>query len=600
MSVTRKKASLKKVSVEKKTSSEKGKLKKKLDTRKTKKVVESTVKKNTLKKEKLSTKKISSKVEKKKTGEKSVKKVAKVAVNSSVESKKSTSSAKEFDYSSRLKEVYGKLRVRWVDFSSKKDMSDIYSLREKVYCEEQGYDKPFIKSFLDKKGIHLSVYLEEKLIACISCGLWNYKNNNLVRWGIDKKYNLTKNDIIISFSKRAERIEYRGLRINEFITCYLCKTIFEELKPKLHVVVLAGMHKKLYPVYRYRYGFNHYKDFSDKEFSKDLDEYGVYLFEPSKGLRFYYSQKKKVEYIKDRYGIKVEQFSDFLEKNKRIDLLKYVKRSISNEENVYVGPLDIQAEFPRLNAQAKMLYMTQESVVEKFSKHFPKSKNGRRKFLDIGCAAGTYLSYLRKSPVFKDYSFSGLDNCEILLRQAKVFYPKVDWFQNSIYEMSKIEDNTFDVVHASLVFIHLVTPMIAVKEIFRILKPGGHLYVVDIVDKTFEGLKQFKRVIDKHDNVIRSDRNIMMYLSDICSTYGLILKDQVVSSVTNKGLDSHPKFDEEKRNLNLGKNIFWGMFSFIGHRREIAFDYQKAESEYFSLAKTDCKVDIYSQIFKKK
>lgn len=591
------------MAVTKKKTSVKTKLEKEVDTKTTKKKSESTVKKASLKKEKPSSKKMSGKIVTNKSATKKPtiqkKSASKVTIKSPVASKNSESALKEFDYEAKLKEIYGKLTLRWVDFNNKKEMADIYSLREKVYCEEQGYKKPFTKSFLDKKGIHLSIYLGNKLIACISCGLWDFKNKNLVRWGIDKKYNLTKKDIVICFSKRAELAEYRGLRINEFITCYLSKTVFEELKARLYVVVLAGVHKKLYPVYRYRFGFDHYKDFKDKEFSKDLDDYGVYLFEPLNAMRFYYSQKKKVEYIKDRYNIKIDQFSDFLERNKRVDLLERMKKNISNEENVYVGPLDIQAEFPRLNAQAKMLYMTQASVVDKFSKYFPKSKNGSKKFLDIGCAAGTYLSYLKKSSALKDYSFSGLDNSEILLRQAKVFYPRSDWFQDSIYNMSSIKDNSFDVIHASLVFIHLVTPMVAIKEIFRILKPGGHLYVVDVVDKTFDGLKQFKRVIEKHDNIIQSDRNIMMYLPEICATYGLKLKEQVVSTVTNTGLDSQPKFDEKKRTLNLGKNIFWGMFSFIGHRREIAVDYQKAENEYFRATESDCKVDIYSQIFKK-
>lgn len=582
--------------------------KKKSSTTKKSSIVDSKVKKSS---PKMTSQKVKKATPKKSVATKPKKSVAtKPKKSATTKSKKSTTTKSKtiaktvennlaiFDYDAKFKEVNGNIVVRWVDFSDKKRMQDIYSLREKVYCDEQGYDKSLIKSKEDKKGIHICAYLKNTIISSISCCILDAKSADIKSWGMHKM--LSKDDIVIKYGRRVELVEYRGLRINEFITCCLLKTIFEELRPKLYLMMLAGVHKKLYPVYRYRFGFQHYKDFKGSSTNKSIKDYSVYIFDPLKELKYYYNQRKKVDYIKNRYNIKLEQFSSFLEKYQRNDILSRTRKRISAEENVYVGPLNLQAEFPRLHAQAKILFQTQDHVVEKFGKHLPKSKNGNKKFLDIGCAAGSYLSFLRKSSALKDYSFSGLDNSEALLKQAKVFYPKVEWIQQSIYDMSQIGDNTYDVVHASLVFIHLVTPMIAIKEIFRIIKPGGHLCVVDVVDKTFEGMKLFKKVIDKHDNVIRSDRNIMMYLPEMCSVYGLVLKEQVVTEVNNLGSDAGAEFDNKNKALKLGKNIFWGMFSFIGHRNEVAHDYQRAEKEYFNSKKNDCKVDIYSQIFKKK
>lgn len=95
------------------------------------------------------------------------------------------------------------------------------------------------------------------------------------------------------------------------------------------------------------------------------------------------------------------------------------------------------------------------------------------RFLDVGCGNGAYESYIIKD--YPEWEFHGvepgLDSFKIAsaVNSFKVF--------NGNLEEACYNDNFFDVILMSHSLEHLPTPLTALKECFRILKPGGRLVI---------------------------------------------------------------------------------------------------------------------------
>jgi len=91
--------------------------------------------------------------------------------------------------------------------------------------------------------------------------------------------------------------------------------------------------------------------------------------------------------------------------------------------------------------------------------------------LDIGCATGCLLDKLRE----KGWQTTGV---EISASQAEYGRQKRNLDIRSLpLEENSFPDNHFDVVHASHLIEHLNDPSSLVREVYRILKPGGHFFV---------------------------------------------------------------------------------------------------------------------------
>jgi len=126
----------------------------------------------------------------------------------------------------------------------------------------------------------------------------------------------------------------------------------------------------------------------------------------------------------------------------------------------------------RLTLQAEIqCYSPQDDF-----KHFSIPQNAY--VLDAGCGPGIFSRYLYDNYTHK---IDALDFDQEKIRQAKLKSAQYDinYFQGDITNLIGIKDNTYDVVVSRYVIQHLESPLTALTELKRVLKPGGKLIIIE-------------------------------------------------------------------------------------------------------------------------
>ncbi|KAK5107367.1 hypothetical protein LTR62_001347 [Meristemomyces frigidus] len=95
--------------------------------------------------------------------------------------------------------------------------------------------------------------------------------------------------------------------------------------------------------------------------------------------------------------------------------------------------------------------------------------------LDVGCGSGTITASLAK--YMPEGTITATDISSEILTKARSFATKagvgnIHFRTADVYHLP-FEDNTFDIVHASMVLSHLSDPVAAYKEMLRVTKPNG-------------------------------------------------------------------------------------------------------------------------------
>ncbi len=112
------------------------------------------------------------------------------------------------------------------------------------------------------------------------------------------------------------------------------------------------------------------------------------------------------------------------------------------------------------------------------------------KILDIGCARGEFLSYLRKTyPKIDahglDFFSDGVDSKDIT-------------FHNKSLTDVSFDGLMFDIITAWAVFEHLHSPSLYFEEIYRILKEDGRLLFLVTNSESLYGRKAYLEDIPRH------------------------------------------------------------------------------------------------------
>jgi ubiquinone/menaquinone biosynthesis C-methylase UbiE len=94
--------------------------------------------------------------------------------------------------------------------------------------------------------------------------------------------------------------------------------------------------------------------------------------------------------------------------------------------------------------------------------------------LDIGCAGGHLTSFFTK--LYPQAKVTGIDVYLPLIKEAKKRFPKIIFKKADAHKLP-FADDSYDLIICSETIEHLVDPAKALKEIYRILKPGGYALI---------------------------------------------------------------------------------------------------------------------------
>ena len=92
--------------------------------------------------------------------------------------------------------------------------------------------------------------------------------------------------------------------------------------------------------------------------------------------------------------------------------------------------------------------------------------------LDLGCGTGNYTLELYK----RGFSVVGADLSVEMLKIAKTKLPDVPFVRANAYSLP-FKDESFDLILSVTMFEFLREPEKAVREIYRVLKPGGEVVI---------------------------------------------------------------------------------------------------------------------------
>ncbi len=104
---------------------------------------------------------------------------------------------------------------------------------------------------------------------------------------------------------------------------------------------------------------------------------------------------------------------------------------------------------------------------------------GNARILDIGCGTGKLAH--RMITHHRDARVFGIDLCESMIRSAQHHVVSEPRIHLSVADSEHLpfEDATFDYLTCSNSFHHYPNQAAAVKEMRRVLKPGGRLFITD-------------------------------------------------------------------------------------------------------------------------
>jgi SAM-dependent methyltransferase len=126
------------------------------------------------------------------------------------------------------------------------------------------------------------------------------------------------------------------------------------------------------------------------------------------------------------------------------------------------------------------LPLFEKRVAELRSKYFP---SGAVSILDIGASSGEFLEAARQA----GWDTFGVEPSTDGVAKARAKGLNV---VQSPAESLPFADGTFDLVHSNHVFEHLADPLAAAKEAWRVLRPGGVIFVE--VPNQFDNIQFFR------------------------------------------------------------------------------------------------------------
>jgi ubiquinone/menaquinone biosynthesis C-methylase UbiE len=98
------------------------------------------------------------------------------------------------------------------------------------------------------------------------------------------------------------------------------------------------------------------------------------------------------------------------------------------------------------------------------------------KLLEVGCGQSKGLRYLAEKELIKESCIFGIDQSEEAISFSEKSLPEANLSFGDAYNIN-FSDNTFDFVLLMEVIEHIEYPDVALKELYRVTKPNGKLFL---------------------------------------------------------------------------------------------------------------------------
>ncbi|MEJ2251293.1 MAG: class I SAM-dependent methyltransferase [Candidatus Lokiarchaeota archaeon] len=141
-----------------------------------------------------------------------------------------------------------------------------------------------------------------------------------------------------------------------------------------------------------------------------------------------------------------------------------------------------------------------------FQKHLIKKLNltESQNFLDIGCGTGWAVRYAAN--IIKEGGKAyGIDFSSKMIEKAKINslnYENLQFFKVSARKLP-FEDNYFNKIICTNAFHHFPEPLEVLKEVFRVLLPGGKIFIMGPTADGFIMSRINKRVMRKEPEHVK-------------------------------------------------------------------------------------------------
>ena len=109
-------------------------------------------------------------------------------------------------------------------------------------------------------------------------------------------------------------------------------------------------------------------------------------------------------------------------------------------------------------------------TVENSAAHLIPHLRPGQELLDVGCGPGTITADFAKR--LSPGRVRGIDLSADAINTARRDHPGVDFATGDVYTL-EFEDASWDIVHAHQLLQHLSDPVAALKEMLRVVRPGG-------------------------------------------------------------------------------------------------------------------------------
>jgi len=166
-----------------------------------------------------------------------------------------------------------------------------------------------------------------------------------------------------------------------------------------------------------------------------------------------------------------------------------------------------------------------------------------KKVLDIGSGTGRIIQILKRKVDSENAHFTAVDVSEEMLKVAKKKHPNIDTVHTDMTNLL-LEDDTFDIVIASFVIVHIPTKNLdkAFDEVARVLKPNGVFILTNINQRKAPKLKLNEKeelVIESHyhipDHVIKHlEKSLFKIEKEIFVEEEGVWINQIIKATINK------------------------------------------------------------------